>query len=323
MIRGQFSDQIEKLSSNLDSYKNFLQKTLNKNVSFVVGTDRESDLVELCQTNAELIVYFVNKMDEEIIHKNYTERTRQKYFDKSIENISVKICDALKEYQDMNSRLMRVIVCSDHGYTPIPKNFGESIKIEETNAKINHYRVAESSEKLSAYPKTYLLQPHEDYTNNYYLIARGFNYFGSKPIGGVHGGITPQELAVPIMIFTTLTPNKIEDIEIFISGSLTRGKDKNELIITLINPNDIKVIVKYFNMYLSTIHSSFPIIVDSNSEKQFKVNVDASNVKEKTIKVAIEIQYQVLSILESKKTFYELETKGAALAVTEFEDEFD
>jgi len=117
-----------------------------------------------------------------------------KYYDKIIEGLSEKINCLFK------SGYKKVILVSDHGFV-LTGLLDESDKISfdlENGKKYERYCLSKSKVKSMPVHVLEFKKPYKDY--EYVYFSTTLNPFKSTgPYGFAHGGITPQELLIPVL----------------------------------------------------------------------------------------------------------------------------
>ena len=157
-----------------------------------------------------------------------------------------KIVAAMNRQTDRPTKL---IISTDHGATKCLRN-GLNIK----NAKITAAAAANPRERTVRLEGK-LLTEHIDATETYhltpdvtrnpvaYIAARGYRYFGSNDRGYRHGGLTPEETIVPVII-AEMAAFTVEPLQVSYYGSVdgvTQGKTLKNFGIQVLNRNAFAV----------------------------------------------------------------------------------
>ena len=200
-----------------------------------------------------------------------------------IVNLSKKAEELFKDYN-------RVIITGDHGASRLAARFfhnREGIPIQKDWKALNHGRYA----LVPSFPSTKLDTQicAKDENGNNYLVISNYDHFvqsgfaaGSDddvPIyGEVHGGATPEEALVPIIVFDSNKP-----IPIRASWKRNKVKIKNKMVkaILVFNQTVKKLEVKIGANNANTIPSQdgkeWTVLFSGIKEGQYKVNVVADN----------------------------------------------
>lgn len=146
-------------------------------------------------------------------------------------------------------RQTKLIISTDHGATKCLRN-GLNIK----NAKITEAAAAHPRERRVKLEGK-LLSVHLDDTETYhlttditrnpvaYVAARGYRYFGANDRGYRHGGLTPEETIVPVLV-AEMAQFVVEPLQLTYYGNtdgLPQGKTIRDFKIQVRNPNAFAV----------------------------------------------------------------------------------
>lgn len=157
-----------------------------------------------------------------------------------------KIAHFINQQTDRPTKL---IISTDHGATKCLRN-GQKIK----NVKITEAAAANPRER-SVKLEGKLLAMNLDATETYhltsdvtrnptaYVAARGYRYFGSNDRGYRHGGLTPEETIVPVLL-AEMAAFSVEPLVLTYYGSsdgLPQGKTIKDFGIQVRNPNSFAV----------------------------------------------------------------------------------
>jgi uncharacterized phage infection (PIP) family protein YhgE len=127
-----------------------------------------------------------------------------------------------------------------------------------------------------------------------------------EPNGAVHSNTTLLELGI-----------NIEEGE---EKRIRRGRDDNPIFVIFSNPNQFPVNVTDIEIDLTDFETDLPLVIPPQEELSVEANFDASEVKEKKVKVSCYVSYEEHGVRQEKEIQIELETIGAYIP---FDDEFD
>lgn len=165
--------------------------------------------------------------------------------------LKVLIEDKIEEFLNKHNLEDKIFIhiVSDHGSTKIPTGLNNDIDLtlfkEKDFTKISDRCVAVTTKKFTELPDNlkgdcFFIEQGRFGSDRHYLCARRANHF-SNAIKNcyTHGGITPEEVIVPHIIFQKIL-SSIKEIELKLLKTLYRYKLENiELEIT--NPNKYSV----------------------------------------------------------------------------------
>lgn len=85
----------------------------------------------------------------------------------------------------------------------------------------------------------YVLEPNRYQLDTTYLVPRGYSYIKKRPVGWSHGGLTPEEVLVPLLHLTPTPPIWLQ-LEVSLSGQL-QANVEGTLELRITNPNTVDV----------------------------------------------------------------------------------
>ncbi|MGD9497430.1 MAG: hypothetical protein AB7Y46_14110 [Armatimonadota bacterium] len=211
---------------------------------------------------------------------------------------------------------------SDHGWTELPScACGAELPPGVDDKAISHHRVVAGTAQATygiALPSSQFFLP-EDYT-----IARGYSYLGRRPQGAVHGGATPQEIAVYGFWLTTAPTGRPDDLVLEIAGEVRRAMKHNEVELLVSNPNREDVAVSEVCLERVAIsHGRLPLTVPALGSGGLSVVCDASGCRE-AFPVSGTLAWQTSSgTRRIQRVEFSVPTRGAATTDPKFEDMFE
>lgn len=257
---------------------------------------RNETIEDFLKKDFQLYIYYERDFDE-LIHRPMNMKKRR--------SDQLRILESLSEViNNFVTNGGAVIMVGDHGYTILPKDKSNIIDLEIENI---HDRFANKTEEL---PKELKKKVYEV---NRYIIPKGYGCLGSFPRGGTHGGLSPEEVVVPLIV---LQPRReFSPLKFYIEGQFMRGK-KHIFSLVIHNPNPFGVSLEQMqvNPTILKILQPFPIILEPD-KNNVKAELDLTNVK--TPEVVIIINYEV----DRKRYEYKLQiqTKGAMVETFDLE----
>jgi hypothetical protein len=159
--------------------------------------------------------------------------------------------------------------------------------------------------------------------NSSYYVARGFRTIGTCPKGATHGGITPQEVIVPVIIIDSSIDTTFKPLRVAINGEIRRGREKNNISIELFNNNSSPITVKTLDLRLITVIDSSNFKIPPGLFVSISATIDASRIKEEFINITgtASLLLKGRDVIDNLE--YKINTIGAATSDKAFEDEFD
>jgi len=316
LLSGHIDTPYKKSGISIEDYRKMLAGNTNVEMEeIIVASDRSDTIVNILRNKRRIYLYLVNEIDE-FIHESISESTRKIKIKRKLNNFFNSLNDGIKSFNSHSSLPLIIGITSDHGYTILPAD-AEYIPTPE-GTDISHGRVASDVSDLNDINQDDIFS----FTSgeNACILAREYKYFGSKPRGAVHGGITPQEILVSGVLISTEKIANTKELIVRLEGKLFRGKKENKLQLVLVNPNSISVEID--RIFLEGVE---PIIRNCKllRELRIPVSIDGSQIKTVTWKPEVKIVYRILGEEKLKNFILTIQTAGAALVNLEFEDEFD
>jgi hypothetical protein len=230
----------------------------------------ESDF-DLCCLHWHEIDEFMHKEDNDIDSRRIEEIKR-------LLNIRIKqIANIIKSNTD---KKIKLIVSTDHGSTKCLTR-GQNIKnsyLLEACKDNPKERCVEITGKLSKAnldeDEIYYLKKEMTFNAKDWVIAKGYRYFGRFDYGYRHGGLTPEETIVPLLI-CEIAQNEIIPIKVIFGGLIDLQLGYTEIIkMQLKNDND--AVVEIENIQISedkNFYSNISQKLQPLSSKIFEGNI--------------------------------------------------
>ncbi len=211
---------------------------------------------------------------------------------------------------------------SDHGWTELPDSaVSPDLPSSLDEAAITHRRaIAGTADGTCGIP----LPRARFFLPDDFTVARGYTYFGRRPHGAVHGGATPQEIAVYGFWVTTAAVEAPQDLVLQIVGEVRRAVKHNEAALRLTNTNPESVVVSEINLErVSVSPNRLPLAIRASGSEELGVICDASGCGE-AFPVSGTVSWQTTSgMRRTQRMEFSVPTRGAATTDREFEDMFE
>ena len=316
LLRGKLPLQLDSGISGIDDYKKLFADFLETDISNVIADiDKKHSISEMMKQKAEYYLYFLNRTDG-YIHEQVPRFTLDRNIEKEIRSFFINLKEGIRNYSAVNENPLFIAITADHGHSILTKT-GESLAVGDEGI-ISHGRV---TSQVSDEVDETLFHKLGNEDGEVRFIARGYNWFGTKPKGTVHGGMTPQETVVPSMLYSSEKIVSHKPLIVGIKGEIKRGKADNPMELKIINPNYHKVnIVSISSSLFAEIQLSESSV---KKELSIPVVVDGSGIKEQQVRIFIDIGYSISGRLKKQKIPLIIKTTGAATTNLDFEDEFD
>jgi len=323
LIAGKMKSQIPDEIPTAFFYRELLRGYLGISENDIRSkTDRDGTLLELIQEPAQVYLYLDNYLDLELLHKKYRQYFRKKKYGEYVQKQAGEIAQCLKEFKDMYGKSLQVVICSDHGYTVIPKSAAvidvNAEKGEKTRtmygAEIKNVDDIDQEQIWKLNPDLYGL-------NHEMIIPRGYSCFNKRPQGASHGGCSPQEMAVPWFLLSEEKPAPLEPLRFSLEGEIFRKRTENNLTLNISNPNSYRVLIFEMDIKGMDIASNLPLIIGKNNVGKLHSSFNASAIGESLVELSLRYRLRSLAGEMEKKLTLKVPTTGAMS--TEFDDDFD
>ena len=215
-----------------------------KTVAFTAVAGR---FAKILATDADLCCLHWTALDRYQHQPEYEiEGTRADHIRQELLGRIGKLAAELRRLPDRSTCL---VVSTDHGATRCLRDRSgiKNRKIAEA-AAARHERCVKLEGKLLNEQQhldpeeTYFLPPALTHNPDPWVVARGYRYFGSNDAGYRHGGLTPEETIVPLVVagLGTLATRALR-LTYAETRPLTLGSTLPDAAFVLENPNDFAV----------------------------------------------------------------------------------
>lgn len=325
LLGGQFPSQLHEDAANLEVYRDLLATGLGCEADDIaVGSDRETDVHSVVQQGSRITLFLYNRIDADALHMAIPEFRRRAKIERELSTIAEDLCEAANLMTRTTSATAApaVFVIADHGYSVLSDTIGRSVEVPE-GVDSCHGRVAMGRIAAAGCDGAVELEGEEYMLPHDVTVARGYNYIGSRPRGAVHGGLTPQEVAVPVFALSTEPPAAVAGLLVELKGEVQRKQSENTISAVLYNPNDRAAKVYGLNLRLTKTVSTLPITIEPGGTEEIELSVDASEARSETLELSGTVAFEVLGQQGSVIVTETVATTGAAVTDTAFEDMFD
>lgn len=212
-----------------------------------------------------------------------------------------------EEMRRISDRKTHLVISTDHGATRCLRN-----KSGIANSKINeaakngkwHERCVKLDGKLLREKEhldrdeTYFLSTDLTHNPDPWVVARGYRYFGSNDHGYRHGGLTPEETIVPLVVAELATlalkPLRLTYPE---TRPLVLGSTLSDATFLLENPNDFAVQLRELRL-LEDARATLPLTAGLTPRARLPLAVSfklprSLSVASGHVTITVEISYVV------------------------------
>jgi hypothetical protein len=237
---GYSNNKVDALKLAFNSKKVFFRNSI-RNFSEALEED-----FDLCCLHWHEIDDFMHKEDNDLDTRRIDEIKR-------LLNIRInQIANIIKSNTD---KKIKLIISTDHGSTKCltsGNNIKNSSLLEacKDNPKERCVAITGNLSKANLdEDEVYYLKKEMTLNTKDWVVAKGYRYFGRFDYGYRHGGLTPEETIVPLLI-CEITQNEIIPIKVIFSGSTDLQLGYTETIKLQIR-NDNDVVVEIENIQIS------------------------------------------------------------------------
>lgn len=325
LIRGQLPGQLPAiLDQSSKTYSDLFAQSIKLSVDDVLySNSNETDISSMVTTRKKAYLYLDNDIDG-MAHRPISSERRRANIESHLNEIIDGIITARESHKLFYGSELSVVISSDHGFSELPE-INTILPITEDEWSVDHGRLLLNNDRENPSPEDYLHISKEMLGGgcNSYYVARGYRTIGTRPKGAMHGGITPQEVIVPVIFIDSSVNAKFESLRIAITGEIRRGRTANNISIGIFNNNSFAVTIKSLDLRLVTISDSSIRRIQPGESISISANIDASKIKEESISITgmVTLTFKGREIIDNFE--YQVPTIGAAISDQSFEDEFD
>jgi len=262
-----------------------------------------------------VLVAHVRTPDEVWLHRPLRAHQRWLGVMEEVDRLTTGILDAVRQQGD---EPLAVGCLSDHGWTELPDS-AEPLSIPE-GAVCSHGRVLRGAYCM---PGAAVVGSDEFFVPEPWTVASGYRYFGTRPRGAVHGGLTPQELAVWGQWLTTTENEESLPLSLRLEGQLLRGHESCAAELVLDNPNRRPVELRAVR--LDRVQPEAAVAgatLDAGQSRRFQCTCDLRGVRDEFL-LRGDLQWVARGSVQTQAVDQRVNTRGAATADTDFERMFD
>jgi hypothetical protein len=265
------------LSGKLPSEVTSDYAKLAQELKALVSNDSSETISTFAKKEFKCGIYFVNSFDD-ILHKPYA-------YNILMQELQAKLMHIFDEISQLKD--MCIVITADHGFTLLPNKKENLLKLENLEGEVSHSRVVKLSRNVKIDNQSWIKT--DKYLPANYCIARGYKYIESFPKGATHGGVTPEEIVVPVIVITPSLEDFIP-LDIKIQGEIWKQK-LNPVRVLIENPNKNSVIVE--DLYIEFVKLSVRAIVLKKGTNVISANFDARKIKasKKQTKIYYKVRY--------------------------------
>jgi hypothetical protein len=321
MLRGQMPNQFEWVQSGATAYRDLLVRALGLTENRVhLATDRDSSLEELAEKEGDVYAFLSNGFDEGFVHKPLPPLVRWERVRRFVDELGEGATEAAQAIERRAGRPTTVVIVGDHGATEVSAAEGSAISVSE-GCRVTHGRVLLAAPETLAEGTAYL-DPGRFLLPDGVAVARGYRYFGDKPRGLTHGGITPQEVAVPFIFASTAEPRPVGDLIVSVLGTVARGRADNDIQVLVLNPNQEQARVTGLRLRLVRWVSETVFRLRPAEERRLAAYLDGSEVRSGEVELTGTLEWSHAGRTRTQEIRQVMCTTGAAVSDTRFEDMF-
>ncbi|MCK5228763.1 MAG: hypothetical protein KAR13_00760, partial [Desulfobulbaceae bacterium] len=323
LVCGWMNSQLPPERPDASFYRKLLKDSFGLvEAEILSATDQDASLYELVQNPARVYLYLDNQLDREYLHAALSPYVRREKYNFHLKKQAAAIIEAARVVKEQHCANLCIGVCSDHGYTELPKNIltleiQSSKKGKARSTVINQPETFQQADEKSVWRlKPGLFGLHEEMA-----IPLGYSCFGKRPKGATHGGCTPQEIAVPWFILSFQKPEPATPPIVAIDGEIFRRRKDNRLKVAFSNPNNYPLSIIEISLDGIEVSTPLPLRIKPNQVGSLEASFDATSINDATIDLQGALTMRHRFGKEKISIGLKIETKGAMM--NEFDDDFE
>jgi hypothetical protein len=287
----------------------------------VCGTSLKSNLIDLVQRPAALYLYLNNDVDQQI-HKVATPETRYSLVERLLEELAQNLAAAAEAHLSIFGKKLAIVISSDHGYTELPRDVPTLSVPPESDIVASHPRCVCLRHDHPGHIEGLVSIRNED-IERVWVVAKGYACIGNRPRGATHGGLTPQEVVVPLLTSSSLEDTDYQDVEFGIVGDIRRGRKTNPVRLRIANPNEAALVVHEIDATRVAPVAALPITLPAGESLEFDGTVDGEKLDSQLADVTARVVVEFLGSRHTSVCRVSIATTGAAVTDQAFDAEFD
>ncbi len=292
-------------------------------------------LGELQQNAATRCFVVLFNMIDVLAHQT-TEFTDHQGVGGYFENLATELSRARRICEEQG-RPFHVLIGSDHGSTLLPPD-ATNLALPQATSEISDVWEPEVANQETHKPSTraaviadptrlsnndlarwFMLDRHRYQLDQHYLVPRGYNYIKRRPGGWTHGGLTPEEVIVPLL-HVVQEPLQLQPLIIKLSGSL-QARRESTLTATIVNPNHVPL--DDLTLTLSNISMHITIErLSSSSTWENTITIPPVFTEDTELQVDWRVDYTVVGAVRNDTGRHIVQVRRLQTLDTSFDDMF-
>lgn len=242
----------------------------------------------------------------------------------------------VRERCERQGQNLHIFIGSDHGSTLLPNaaalqplphdtrivddSWAPASENTELPRSSNRAAAVVSSTILTEEQRDqwYLLSRERFSLDQDYVVPRGYGYIGRRPEGWTHGGLTPEEVIVPLIHLCAVPPQRLS-IEVLITGTL-RANHAGSLAVTLRNPN--RQPVTALTLQLTATQDVIVDRIDASQSVTQHVIVAAPETSASEIEIIWQLHYRLLGEIQQQKGTQRISVRRLSTSIDGIDDMF-
>jgi hypothetical protein len=264
-------------------------------------------------------VYHWRMVDQDLLHPPMPALDRWLRAHSAVLDLGRSLKHVMRDAEQRGLTLWLGLV-SDHGWTELPAT-APSVPIpDDLLERVAHGRVLKGiADERYGLP----LDASAFFLAEPYTLAATYGYYGSRPHGAVHGGATPQEMAVFGCWATNAQVPRPLDLGVEVVGEVARGLRGNPAVLRVRNPNTVAVDVLGIELdRVSLGDIRWPVRINAGGQVELSAVCDASTARN-ALAVCGRMPWRWRGQSQLQTIQMQVPTTGAAEADRGFEGMFD
>jgi hypothetical protein len=252
--------------TNDDTMAAFREMWHARGITNVHVVSSPNELTEISQYDASLFLFVYNRLDYLAHTPDHQLDDREDEIRFVLSKLASKLSIAVKSLAELSTT--RLVISSDHGSTKLyekDKRLDVPPSAAEDETYKEHRRFIRTSQLDSLNSCDWFALPADRFgLCDDYAIAKDALFISSRPLGYTHGGLTPEETLVPLLIFEPGTLPKLDLHFEQISLPLRPGRPQR---LSLLVSNPFPLAVERLEIVLPGYGIRFgPLTVESKTE---------------------------------------------------------
>ncbi|MFC1714413.1 hypothetical protein ACFL6S_12155 [Candidatus Poribacteria bacterium] len=260
-LAGQLPSQISLSENEKDA---FTRGWRNRGIDEVKVINHIDKLADAVSEPARIYLLIFNQLDTLAHAASHSIFDRQFELETRLEYLAARVAEVAKTLNEIPTGEVCVFVSTDHGSTRISKDdlplaIPTSAQLDDESSLHKRFVQTNSVSSFNQHD-WFVLRANSFGLPRDYVVARGERYIDKRPGGYTHGGLTPEETVVPVLVFKSgSVPEEMYPSFTYASEPILRGRSQ-VFKIAIYNPYSSAIRDLELNFPDFGVNTKFPLV---------------------------------------------------------------